>query len=523
MKKSGTPLSRRRFVQGSAAVGAAAAVTRPGATRAASDTLRVRSYADLQVLDPAFILSAPETDIDECLFHKLITGKTGDSWGWELDAADSIEAVDDLHVKFTLKSGIGWTNGFGELTANDVKYTYERVADPAVASPYAEDWSKLDHVEVHDDRSGTIVLKEPYAPLWTTTLPALSGFILSEKAMKSLADGKYTTTPPATSGPYVIKEWTPKQRLVLALNPDYTGTRPDFGEVVVVPIEDELAAETAFMAGELDYTTIAPSSLPALREKTPDGAKLIEKPSLKYVWVGINGENPQFTDQRVRRAVQLAIDIDAIMEAAYFGVAKPATGIIPPGLIGHREKTLYSGRRDIAQAKALLVEAGLADGFKCRIDLLNKQTYLSAVQVIQANLAEIGVEAEINAHDSGVWWTMGDESSGEQWKDLQIMYNRFSSNPDPAWYTVWFTTAQVGIWNWERFSNAEFDDLHAKALVELDPAKRDVAYQRMQDIMEESGQYTFVTHELTASIHADTIVPALQPDGTMIWKAFKKA
>ena len=188
MRKSGLPVSRRRFVQGSAALGAAAAAARPRASHAAGDTLRVRSYSDLQVLDPAFILSAPETDIDECLFHKLITNTPGDTWEWELEAAASIEAPDDTHVTFTLKSGLGWTNGFGELTAHDVKYTYERVADPAVQSPYTEDWTTLDHVDVHDDRSGTIVLKEPYAPLWSTTLPALSGFILSKKAMESLAE-----------------------------------------------------------------------------------------------------------------------------------------------------------------------------------------------------------------------------------------------------------------------------------------------------------------------------------------------
>ncbi|MEX2647668.1 MAG: ABC transporter substrate-binding protein [Alphaproteobacteria bacterium] len=522
MTKSLLPLSRRRFVQGSAALGAAAAA-RPRLARADGDTLRVRSYSDLQVLDPAFILSAPETDIDECLFHKLVTAKTGDAWGWELEAADSIEAADDLHINFTLKSGLGWTNGFGALTAHDVKYTYERVADPAVESPYADDWKTLDHVEVHDDRSGTIVLKEPFAPLWTTTLPALSGFILSKAAMETLPDRKFTSAPPATSGPYVVKEWLPKQKTVLALNPDYAGPKSAFATIEVYPIEDELTAENAYLAGELDYTQVAVSSVQALRENPPAGSKLIEKPSLKYVWVGINRDHPQFADERVRRAVQLVIDIPAIMEAAYFGIAEPATGIVPPGLVGHRDRNLYGGQRDVARAKALLAEAGFPNGFKTRIDLLNKQTYLSAVQVIQANLAEIGIEAEINAHDSGVWWTIGDQASGEQWKDLQIMYNRFSSNPDPGWYTMWFTTQQVGVWNWERFSNPEFDELHAKALVTLDPAARDGMYQRMQDLMEESGCYTFITHEFIAAIHRDTIVPALLPDGTMIWKNFTRA
>jgi peptide/nickel transport system substrate-binding protein len=506
------------------AIAGAAAAALPAKGRAQSaDNLRVRSYGDLQVLDPGYLISAPDGDIMDSIFNKLVTQKVGDDWGWELDAAASIEQVDATHINFTLKPGYGWTNGFGPMTADDVKFSYERIADPAMESPYTEDWKTLDHVEVTGERSGTIVLKEPFAPLWSTTLPATSGMIMCRKAVEALDGKRFTTTPPATSGAYRIEEWVPKQKTVLVANPDHGGAKPAFARVTVVPIEDGLTAESAFMAGDLDFTNVEVSSLPNLRENLPEGVRLVEKPSLKYTWVGINREHPQFQDERVRRAVQLAIDVDAILDAAYFGVAAAATGIIPPGLIGHRDGNIYVGKRDVARAKALLAEAGFADGFKTRIDLLNKQTYLSAAQVIQANLADIGVEAEIMAHDSGVWWTMGDQATGEQYKDLQIMYNRFSSNPDPGWYTMWFTTAQVGVWNWERWSNKEFDDLHAAALVELDPGKRDGMYKRMQDLMEESGCYTFITHEITGAIFRDSIVPALQPDGTMVWKRFALA
>ena len=115
------------------------------------------------------------------------------------------------------------------------------------------------------------------------------------------------------------------------------------------------------------------------------------------------------------------------------------------------------------------------------------------------------------------------ESEGENWKTIEVLYNRFSSNPDPGWYTMWFTPQQVGVWNWERFNDVEFGDLHAKALVESDPAERDRMYKRMQDLMEESGSYRFITHELTAGLFSESIVPALLPDGSMIWKAFKRA
>ena len=82
---------------------------------------------------------------------------------------------------------------------------------------------------------------------------------------------------------------------------------------------------------------------------------------------------------------------------------------------------------------------------------------------------------------------------------------------------------QVGVWNWEHWCNEEFTDLHRKAMVELDPAKRDVMYKRMQDLMEESGAYRFITHEATPALYRDTVVPATTPDGSVRLRHFKRA
>ena len=524
MKK--LPLSRRGFVKGSAAAGAAAAVggvTAPYAY-AEGDTLRVRNYSDIQALDPAYTLSAVDSDVQRVLFPSLIEFKTDDTWDWQLSSASSVEQVDDTHINFTLLPGMGWTNGFGGVTADDVKFSFERIADPEMQSPYAEDWSALDHVEVTGELTGTIVLKEPYAPLWTTTLPSVSGQILSRKAVEGLESKRFEAVPPCVSGPYEIKEWLPSQKLVLTRVDGWAGgVTPEFGTIEMLPIADEQAAEVGFLAGELEFTTVPVTSIPELQANPPENSAMVIKPPLKYVWVGINEDNPQFTDVRVRQAVQYAINVDQILEAAYFGLADAATGIVPPGLVGHREMSIIPNAGDPDKARALLEEAGMGGGFDCRIDALNKSTYLAACQVIQANLAEVGINAEINVHDPGVWWTMGDQAANPNYNDLQIMYNRFSSNPDPGWYTMWFTPEQVGVWNWERWDNTEFQALHRKALVTMDPLERQGMYVQMQDMMEESGCYRFITHELTASLYSTNIIPALAADGTMFWKYFRKA
>jgi peptide/nickel transport system substrate-binding protein len=93
--------------------------------------LRVRAAADLQVLDPAHRKGQPEGDILRCVFSRLIEYRTGDEWGWRLGAAAAIEQLSPTEVRFRLRPGILFTGGFGEMTADDVKFSFERIADPA--------------------------------------------------------------------------------------------------------------------------------------------------------------------------------------------------------------------------------------------------------------------------------------------------------------------------------------------------------------------------------------------------------
>jgi len=507
-------LTRRALL----ATGAGVALARPAG--AGSSVLRVRSYADMQVIDPGFTRASPEGDIARCLFRQLIQYKSGTSWEWELDAAEKIEQADPLTIAFALKPGIAWSGGFGTMTADDVRYSFERIADPAVKSPFHGDWATLDHVEVTGPLTGVIHLRQPFAPLWLSTLPWNAGMILCRKAMEQ-AGGRFTTEPPATCGPYMLKSWQPKQRTVFARNPDYVGAAADFDEIDVLPIEDAKTAELAFAAGELDITATSVGSLPNLRKATPAGAKLVVRPSIAFTWIGMNVAVPPFDDVRVRRAVQRAIDVDTILDAVYFGGATRATGIVAPGLLGHRDTKPLA--RDMDAAKRLLAEAGKSGGFACALDILNVTDRLTAAQIVQANLGELGIEVQINVHDSGTYWTLGDQSKGDAWKRLNLLLQRYTTAPDPSWATTWFVPSQIGVWNWERWDSPEFGALHAKALVEFDRAARAAMYVRMQDLMEESGAYLFLTHEVSSVLHRDSVSPGLMPDARFILPAMRHA
>jgi peptide/nickel transport system substrate-binding protein len=221
------------FVTGIGALAAGLAAKPRRASSQSGDILRVRLDQDLKTVAPGHALGGDVT-IGYAIFNRLIRPKTDGSWDWELDAAQSFEVVDPTHFKFTLRPGIQFTNGFGEMTADDVKFSYERMADPATGAAY-DDWHMLDRVDVTDRYSGVIVTKEPNIMVMSVTLTHYRSSILSRKAMESVG-GSFTTDPPAVSGRYTIKEWVPKQKLTLVRNELWNGPQPDFDEIECIPI-----------------------------------------------------------------------------------------------------------------------------------------------------------------------------------------------------------------------------------------------------------------------------------------------
>ncbi len=519
-------IPRRSFLKGVAATGLAAAsmpISR-AVWAQQGKVLVVRSYADIETLDPGFYQNAYNVDVMNCLYSKLVHYKPGHEWGVEMQAAEEVEQVDDTHIRFKLKPGIMFTGGYGEMTAEDVKFSFERVLEHD--SPVKGDWGPLDHVEVTDKYSGVIVLKKPFQPLWNITLPYGVGHIVSKKAvMEATGDGgTFGLKPPAFSGPYILGEWKPDQYTKLVRNPDWKGEDPGFDEIRIIPMDDEKTAEIAYEAGDVDFTGISLASLSKYKEQTPKDTAIEEYPSLYYVWVGMNLDNPALQDINLRKAIQYAINVPQIMDAAYFGEAKPSTGLIAPGLIGHREKSLVPPEGDLDKAREFLEKAGGPPSQKLTIEAENTSQWSTVAQIVQAQLAQIGIDVQINVQDSGSFWTMGMESEGDRWKDIQLIINRFSMLPDPYYATSWFTCEQVGIWNWERFCNKEFDKLHEAALSESDEQKRAEMYVKMQDLMEESGAYRFITHEGSPVMYRTTKVkPALRPDARPLYRYFEPA
>lgn len=500
---------RRGFLK-TAGAGLAAAATLPRfAWAAEGDTLRLRVSADFQVLDPFGIIGELDDIIPRCTNVTLVRlgdmreGNPVRPW-----AAEKIEWLDGMRLAFTLRDGLMWTGGYGPVTAADVKFSFERIAGSD--SAWAYQFEKLKEVEVLDDRNGIIHLTEAFAPFMVIALPYYGGHIVCQKAVEE-AGGSYTTEIPAQCGPYLMDGWEQNQKVTLIANPDWTGEKPAFSRVEFYIVTDDQAAQLAYEADAYDFTRVAVGAAAQLKAAMPNGATLIEAASTRYAWLTINMNAEPLKDIRVRQAIQYAYDGEAVLAGAYDGLVERSTGVVPPAS-GFARGSNRIAARDVEKARALLAEAG-AEGLELNLYALTDGTSQTIAQIIQANLAEAGITVNIQPTEDAAYWSLGDMTAGEGYKSIELVLMNFAGGIDPTENLVWFRPDQIGIYNWSFFDNAEYEALYQASMTEQDADKRRAMFNRMEDLMEESGGFIFICFEPYLAIHDANLIPVILADG----------
>jgi peptide/nickel transport system substrate-binding protein len=472
--------------------------------------LRIRTVMDITSLDPNVMPSTTDDAVAMTIMEGLVAYEPGGSGELINVLAEQIELSDDgLTLDFTLREGVQFHGGYGELTAEDVKFSFERIAGliEDVDTSYGSDWATLEEVEVTDTYSGTIHLSEPFAPLMINTLPGNAGLIVSQAAVEELGDD-FGTNPIGT-GPYQWVDWNPGQEIIVERFDDYHGAmfeyldEPQWQRIVWVPIEDDSAADIAIETGDVDMGQVSTGSVE--RFEADDNFIVNPLATFDYGWIGMNVQDEILSDVNVRRAIRQALDIDAMITAGFDGQVARAHALVSPEMpIGYWEDApVYEP--DVEQARAHLDEAGV-DELTLSMIIDGQVGSREIAEIAQANLAEIGITLEIDLLDGGEYREIARDAN------QQLFYISFSNTADPSWATVWFNCDQVGDWNYQHWCNEEFQQLHEDALVETDPDERHDMYVRMQEIMDEDAIAAWVMYRTNLYTYRSDMEISLVPE-----------
>ena len=399
----------------------------------AQGILNISNNEDWETLDPAFA-SGVDTGAMVAKIYDGLMRYDYESTDVVPNLAESLEVNDDATVfTFTLHDGVTFHDG-EPLTANDVKYSFERVLDPATASPLT--WVLADTgisgvqafvdgqadgvsgIEVVDDLTVRITLDAPYAMfLHHLAMPATS--VVAEHVASELGEGEDLSNNPIGTGPFMLTDRVRDSSLDLTANEGYFAGRPNIDGVHYRIITDPLIAWEEFNAGNLDVAGIPSALLLDVIDDPEYADELQTIDELAVFYFALNQRVEQFQDVRVRRAIAMAIDRQAIIDGPYNGTDKLANAPIPPGLAGY-DDSIEAIPYDPEGARELLAEAGYPDGFEMEIWSTRAETTIAVNELIQFFLGEVGITATINQVDFGV-----------------LIENAISGRA-PAFYLSWF-------------------------------------------------------------------------------------
>jgi len=404
--------------------------------------------------------------------------------------AESWEVSDDgLTWTFHLREGVTFHDG-DPLQASDVVFSMNRIKDPAIASPRADDFAVVADIQAPDERTVVMTLSEPFSPL-LSKLAASLNVIVSEDVVAEHGDLQEVVVG---TGPFRFVEYVPQTRLVLERNPDFWGADAEGNQLPYLDgitfqfYPDPTARTTAIQTGSVDFIEYVPSADVEVLRADPD-VEVVGGLSANFRSIYFNVERPPFDDVNVRRAIAYAIDEQAIVDLALFGTGGvAATGTtIPASNFYGIEDSPYVGR-DVEAARAALAASAYPDGFEFDLYVTSTYDFLrTPAEVIQANLAEIGITANIVAEDWSIYLPKALEGDFA----ATILGESGQSDPDDFLFNVFYTDNGGNLGN---FSDPELDALLEQGRRVADQEERRAVYEQAQQRILELAPHVFLFH-----------------------------
>jgi ABC-type transport system substrate-binding protein len=446
-------------------------------------TMVVTYKDDVSTLDPAIGYDWQNWSMIKSLFDGLMDYEPGTT-KLTKDLAESYDiSADGTVYTFKLRKGVKFHNG-REVTADDVKWSIERVVNPKTQSPGAGFFGSIKGWEdVTGGKSETlsgITVVDPYTVKFELSRPDATflhvmainfSFPVPKEDVARL--GADFGKSPVGNGAYTLKEWTLGQRVVFERFKDYWKSEvPNLDGIIFQVGQEPSVALLRLQKGEVD---ILGDPIPSARflevKNAPENKGLIvEGGQLHTGYVTMNVRTKPFDNVKVRQAVNMAINKDRVVKIIN-NRAVPANQPLPPTMPGY-DKSYKGYAYDPAAAKKLLAEAGFPNGFETELYANNTDPNPRIAQAIQQDLAAIGIKAELKTlAQSAVIAAGGDGTAPMIWSGGMAWIADF---PDPSNFygpILGCGGAVQGGWNWSWYCNEELDKLAAEADAMTDPAK----------------------------------------------------
>lgn len=334
---------------------------------------------------------------------------------------------------------------------------------------------------VVDESTVKFVLKEPFGA-FINAVAHPGALMLSPAAIAKYGDD--VSKNPVGTGPYIFAEWT-GDTVKIKKNPDYWRGPVKVDSITFRPVPENGSRLAMLRAGQAQYIYPMPAELLKLAQSDPK-IEIIERPSIVERYLVLNTKFAPFADPRVRQAVNYALDKQAIIRIAWGGAAGEADSIIPPNLQFYKKQGPWP--YDVAKAKALMKEAGYANGFKVVFLTPNPSARLRATEMVQQQLKEIGITGEIQSMDVASFYNKLESHRADDPNQIPFIAlgGWSSSTGDADWgirpllATAMFPPAGS---NFGFFSDKKVDDLIQAGLSSADPNVRREAYTKCQEAL----------------------------------------
>jgi peptide/nickel transport system substrate-binding protein len=457
-----------------------------------ANTLVIDSTAEAESLDPALVTQASGYSIISSIFDNLVERDYSGALVPVL--AESWSFPDPNTIEFKLRQGVLFHNG-EPFNAASVKYSIDRLLDPELKSPLAGGWPKAyQSVEVVDNNTVRFHLSTPDATIFDTLAQSAS---IVAPAYYSQNSEDFLAANPVGTGPFKFVESVRDDHTTLARNPSYWGVdtykgTPLVPTVIFRPVPDAGTRMADLLNGTADMIfDVSPDDLDTMRARAGDGFQVVTGNAAKLQFIEFMPKKATdpLADRRVRQALNLAVDADAIITNLFKGLGTRQSSPILTGALGY-DPSLPAYEYNPTFAKQLLADAGYPNGFTVTMDLSSSDNPSEALAVV-GQLRQVGVIVQPKTLELATF-----NNNWSQDKSSDLRFARWGGLQDPAVFLN-FTTICGGFLADSFSCDPDATTLAKQAANTLDQDIRANLYARIAQLLRDNPMGIYLANDVS--------------------------